>query len=269
MKKFFFTVIAVLSGTAAMAQGGSVAVNIGYGLGTPSEVLGTDSQPGNETNIYGTYGSGLNFGITPGYMLTEHFGMEIGLNYFMGTEVMNGKYTNSDGTYESYVKSNQFRILPNLVVSSGGDVMSVYAKVGLVLPVTGTTFSRAEDSGAGALSGFGTAATFKAETKGQFSLGYSGAIGGNYNLSDNLSLFAELSGNYLRIKGKSTSYTEYTVAGQDVLGVMPTYMKEIEYEDEVNPLLDPSDTPSAARKELAPKNNYSAIFLNIGIKFNF
>lgn len=252
-----------------MAQGPSIGINVGYGIGTPSEVLGMQSEPGRMSNIYGTYGSGLNLGITPGYMLTEHFGLEIGLNYFMGTEILTEKSVNNGGTYERYSKSNQFRILPNLVVTSGGDVMSVYAKAGLVLPVTGTTFTRGEDSGAGELTPFGIASTYKAETKGQFSLGYSGAIGGQYNLSESISLFAELSGNYLRIKGKTTSYTEYTVAGQDRLGQLDTYQKEIEYQDEVNPLLNPADAPGSPRKELAPKNNYSAIFLNIGIKFNF
>lgn len=268
MKKFFFTVTAVLVGTAAMAQG-SIAFNVGYGLATPSEVIGVESEPGSNTNIYGTYGAGLNLGLTPGYMLGEHFGMEIGFNYFLGTEVMDGRVTNNGGEYKSYTKSNQFRILPNLVVTSGGDNMSVYAKAGLVLPVTGTTFSRAEDTGSGELGVPTMAATFKAETKGQFSLGYSGAIGGQYNLSESLSLFAELSGTYLRIKGKTTSYTEYTVAGQDVLGTLDTYQKEIEYQDEVNPLLNPADNPGSPRKALAPKNNYGAVFINLGIKYNF
>ena len=66
MKKIIFTVSAILLGSAAIAQGPYISANVGYGLGTPSEVLGTESEPGRVTNIYGTLGSGLNFGVTPG-----------------------------------------------------------------------------------------------------------------------------------------------------------------------------------------------------------
>ncbi len=264
MKKFFFTVTAVLAGTLAMAQGPSISVNVGYGLGTPSEVLGQESEPAQIANIYGTLGSGLNFGITPGYMLSEHFGLELGINYFLGTEMMMDKSTAMNSqTHTEYAKSNQLRILPNLVFSTGTEsALSGYAKAGLVLPVIGTTFSRVEDTG----TGF-AAYNYEAETKGQFTLGFSGSLGGAYKISDGVSLFAELNSVNMRIKGKTTSITSYEYAGQNVLGTMTTSDKEVEYVDEYNTAVAQNDNEPT--KALAPKTNFGAIFLNIGVKFNF
>lgn len=269
MKKFFFTVTAILAGTAAMAQGPSVSVNVGYGLGTPSEVLGVESEPAQVANIYGTLGSGLNFGVTPGYMLSEHFGMEIGINYFMGTEVMMNKDTDANGSVNTeYAKSNQLRIMPNLIFSTGTENnLSAYAKAGLVLPVMGTTFSRVDDTGASSGPFPSPAYNYEAETKGQFTLGFSGSLGGAYKLSDGVSLFAELSSVNMRIKGKKTSITSYEYAGQNVLGTMNTSDKEIEYVDDYNTAV--AQNNNEPTKALAPKTNFGAIFLNIGVKFNF
>lgn len=264
MKKIIFTVSVILLGSTAMAQGPYVSFNVGYGLATPSEVLGIESEPARQSNIYGTLGGGLNLGLTPGYMFSEHFGVELGLNYFMGSEVEVAKSTNSAGkVYSRKASSNQFRVLPSLVVSTGGEKMSLYAKAGLVVPVAGSTITKVDDSGVTAP----VAITREVKIKGQYTVGFSGAIGGTYNLSDKLSLFAELTGVNLRIKAKSSEVTKATNAGQDVLGVMTTSQKQTEFEDELNTGVTPD--PNSPSKALASKNNFGAVSINIGIKYNF
>lgn len=276
MKKLIFTVSTILIGSTAMAQGLYGSVNVGYGLGLPAQVLGTDyeiTSTGSETrtNINGTLGAGLNFGITPGYMFSEHFGVELGINYFMGSKIVASRTKTPFGTAEATAHSNQLRLLPALVVSSGGDKFKVYAKAGLVLPVIGTTFTKAEDTGAG---GPGTGSTRELETKGSFSIGFNGVLGVNYGLSEKLSLFAELSGMNLNIAAKEREVVTATNNGTDVMGFMKTYDKKIVYVDELtstsnNAAYNANYTQDQAQEVLKTRNNFSALFINLGVKFNF
>ena len=276
MKKITLMVASVTLGFTAMSQGFYGALNVGYGFSTPSQVIGTDyvvSATGAETesNIYGTYGAGINIGLTPGYMITEHFGVELGLNYFMGTNVDVNKVRTPFGESLASLHSSQFRLLPSLVVSSGGTKFSVYAKAGLVLPVFGTTFLKVEDSG---VFGPGSGYTRETETKGAFSLGFNGAIGVNYGISDKLSVFGELSGMNLHINAKEREVTTATNNGVDMMSALTTYDKNISYVDELTPSSNNAGynvnyTEDQPQEVLRTRNNFSALFINLGVKYAF
>lgn len=276
MKKITFLVASLTLGFTAMSQGFYGSLNVGYGFSTPSQVIGTDyviNSNGDQTesNIYGTYGPGLNIGLTPGYMFNEHFGVELGLNYFMGSNVDVDMTTTPFGKVTASLHSNQFRLLPSLVVSSGGDKLSVYAKAGLVMPAFGTTFSKIENTGA---AGPGSGYTREIETKGAFSIGFNGAIGVSYGISDKLSIFGELSGMNLHINAKEQTLVAATNNGTDVMGFLTTYDKNTTFVDELTATSNNDDfnanyTEDQAREALRTRNNFSALFINLGVKFNF
>ncbi len=140
----------------------------------------------------------------------------------------------------------------------------------MVLPVAGSTVTRTETTPI-----IGAASSSEMESKGAFSLGFQGALGLGYNLSEKLSLFGELSHVSLKIKGKSSSVTENISGGVDVLGLMDTYDKETVFVDELNSSSNNSSynpnpvNTGSAREELASTSNYNALFINIGVKFNF
>src|SRR5690554_4380717 len=158
MKKIIFTGvmgIALLFAGKAQAQSFYVDVNGGYGLGMNESVIGQEvfydiDNPQNSSvkNIYGTLGKGANITVTPVYMFNDYLGVEIGLNYFLGSE--SRVYYDSEESVtlasskssEITAKSNQFRIIPSLVFNTGGDALYGYAKAGLVLPVSGKTASQ-------------------------------------------------------------------------------------------------------------------------------
>jgi opacity protein-like surface antigen len=273
MKKGFLVGALLLSAGAVSAQNLYVGVQAGYGMGTPGDVLGTTtvvSSTGDQTttNIYGSLGGGANVGLNVGYMFTEHLGAELGFNYFLGSSVTTTDVTVPTGNATLMAKSTQMRILPSLIVTTGGD-FAVYGKAGLVLPAGGSTVAEyRDDTNPLAV----VAQDF--ESKGALSLGFQGAIGVSYNLSDKLTLTGELSGVNMRIKGASRTTTLFTVNDTDILSGSDTYDKEVTYVDELNSSSNNSAynsnySTSQAKESLATTTNFNGVFFNVGLKFNF
>lgn len=276
MKKSLITGFALLAVTVVSAQDLYVNVSAGYGLGLPGEKLGTNStttSSGATTteNVYGTLGQGFAVGLTPGYNFTEHMGVELAFNYFMGADVQVQKTETPYGTATASAHSNQLRMTPTLVLRTGGDKLTGYMKAGIVLPLAGTTFTKVDDSGA---AGPGTGSTARYETKGAFSYGFNGVLGLNYKLNDRFGIFGELSSVNLRINAKSRSLTAATSNGTDVYGSLTTYQKETTYQDKLdgssnNSTYNTNYSTGSAKDDLRTRNNFSGLFLNIGLKISF
>lgn len=273
MKKLILPVLAVFSLGTASAQL-NLGVSVGYGLGSPGHVLGTNTTSTgssySEKNIYGTLGSGLQANLTPGYMFGEHFGIELGLNGFFGSKTTVGEATLSSGNYKHTQASSQFRISPAIVVKSGGEKLSVYARGGLVLPLLGSVKSEINDA-----TNPAAVTVMELKTSGKVSLGYTGAVGLNVHFGQKMSFFAELGANSLRVKSKETELTKYTVNGTDQLSNVPTYGKKTTYVDELtnssnNASVNPSGTnTNNAKEDLRQVANFSNFFIQVGIKFSF
>jgi len=274
MKKGFLLGVLLLGAGAASAQGLYAGFQVGYGMASSSDVLGTttvvtSTGDQTETNIYGTLGGGTSFGLNLGYNFSEHFGAELGVNYFLGSAVSVTEVTVPTGEVMATAQSSQVRLAPMLVVTTGGD-FAVYGKGGLVLPVSGATTLEVRNT-TNPLIG---EVQQDFETKGAISVGFQGAVGVNYKLSDNLSLSGELSAVNLRIKAATRSMTRNPVGGTDVLESMDTYDKETTYVDELGSSsnnaaynLTGVNTGSAI-EELATKTNFSALFINVGITYS-
>lgn len=254
------------------AQGVYTGIGIGYGFSSPTDLLGTKTEIDNagnttESNIYGSFGAGLNSSINVGYMFGEHFGVDLGINYFLGSKVISSETNTPVGFSKVTSHSNQLRLIPSFVMSTGGK-LSLYTRAGFIFPTIGVTISELR----GDFMGSTTEQDF--ETKGAFTVGYHGAFGGKYNVNDHISLFAEISGAYLRIKSKTRTQTKSTSNGVDILDMMTTYQKEINYTDELNGnsnnySINPNASGDSAREELATKSNYNGAFLNVGVKYYF
>lgn len=269
MKKIILSAAVILMAMSAKAQGFYGDVSVGYGFGAPNYVMGTKSytdvlNASNNTkeNIYGSVGQGLNIALTPGYMINKHFGVELGINYFIGAKkTIEESTTNLSDIYSiRKAQSNQLRLIPSIVVSSGGDKLSVYAKGGLMIPVLGVTNIDIEGSN---ITGGGVVKTeAESEFKGHVSVGFRGALGVNYMVNEKLGVFLEVQQTNLFIKQKSNTITSYKVNGNDVLGSMTEEQKVTNYVDEINSSSKPNDA-------LAGKTNFNQFGVNVGVKFNF
>ncbi len=273
MKKIILPVLAVMTLGVASAQF-NLGVSVGYGLGSPGHVLGTEDQYSasgltNSKAIYGTLGNGLQANLIPGYMFGEHFGIELGLNGFFGSETTISKENHPAGTATETMKSSQFRITPAFYIKSGGEKISVYARTGLLIPILGSVKYESNDNSTPGLS-----VMRASTTTGTVALGYTGAFGLNVHFGKKFGFFAELGANSLRVKSKATEVTEYSVNGTDALGSVPTYSKEIEYVDELNSssnnfATNPNASMTSAREELREIANFSSFFIQVGVKLTF
>jgi hypothetical protein len=135
----------------------------------------------------------------------------------------------------------------------------------MIIPVLGKTVVTGHNDKD---SRFGGAKTeYEVETKGSFSIGFIGAIGYGYSLSDNMTIFGEVEYIGLSIKSGSATFTKYDVAGKDQLANMKTAQKEYEFVDEIDSSTTPNmDKPTQMLKQKAP---FSSLGFNIGITMTF
>lgn len=269
-KTLFFVAALAISGTAS-AQGPYVGLNVGYGFGAPGTDLGSTinatATSYSESTNFGTYGGGINAGLNVGFMFSEHIGADLGFNYFMGSTVRSTDVTSPSGTVTVDSKSTQMRLVPSLFVTTGG-TFAGYARFGFVLPVGGSTVTEYRDNTSG------TMVAIDYESKGMLSLGFQGAIGVDYSMSDKLSIFGEFAPTVLQIKSNTRSITTYTVGGADQLAGMDTYDKEQVSVDELTNTsnsfsTNPNANTGAAEEVLRSSTNFNGAFINVGVRFRF
>jgi len=280
------------------------------------------------TNNYGNAGNGFRAGLKPGFMFNDYFGFELGVYYFDSPKVLVQDTISIalDGTesfYKTYTESWHLRVNPSLVFKGGNGKLKPHSRIGLVIPVAGLVKASREANDPLLVNNqfvilnypdpnnpdnFITADFFdlQAEFEGQFSIGYEAAVGASLDLSDNLSVFAELFFTHLRIRRAKSTVTsaiatmsngdEYDILPLLSLGGVYTYT---EFFDEVNitevqnamansttrddiilpsgaewnPILgnitDYGSTPEKAHKLNVSDGDYSSAGINVGVIFKF
>jgi|GEM_PF-809491 len=310
MKKIVLLAAVLMAGYTVKAQGFYMDASVGYGFGAPSTNFGVKTyedfaNPLNNTteNIYGTLGNGINVALTPGYFFNDHIGVELGLQGFFGMKSRVSDATSDNELIYSFTdaKTTQFRVIPSLVISTGNSKkLSAYAKLGIVMPIVGATYGSQESSefsaALAAVSG-GQVTHIKREietvTKGNFTVGFRGAVGVNFNVSDKIAIFAEVHHTSLTIKPKTRQVESYVVNGTDIVesayvvnninvsaiqlgnatGTLPESSVHTEYVDNLSSTSNVDGNAGfnadKATQALPSKTNFNQLGLNIGVKFNF
>jgi len=263
MKKNLLLIIALFVATTMSAQF-YAGLGLGYGLGASKRVNGTKVDGTTTTNIYGSYGQGFNTTLKLGYMFNDNMGVELGVSYLFGAAQTKDDHKD----YLETAKSNGLRLMPQLVYKLDN---GFYGRFGVILPVMGKTVITETDDD---FMSLGIKKETEMETHGSFSIGFAGAIGYNYELSDNMNLFGEIEYIGLSIKSGSAKYTKYEVGGKDQLPNLKTGQKEFTFLDEVddssdNTFSNPKWDPNKASVMLRQKAPFSSFGLNIGITMTF
>lgn len=312
MKKITLLLALFLGSYGAVnAQRFYLDFNIGYGFGFPKNVLGqsmhTDIVNGvknnTSSNLMGSIGQGLNWQITPGYMITDNIGVELGINYFMGAKTtmaessstitiytddgsgnLTYKFNNEDFSRRKDVaSSNQIRIAPAVIISTGASkAFSGYAKLGIIMPVFGSTVVNTDAVSAEVSGNTINRTTIQAKTviNGAPSFGFKGALGLNYNITDNLSVFGEVSLISLNVKQKSRTTTSMKINGVESIDDTPKYSAQIDYVDELTPSSNNEDAVitggiqsdhdvTKPKQELFQKTSFSQLGIQVGVKYTF
>lgn len=280
MKRNLLLIIALFVATSMSAQF-YIGAKVGYGFGTQKTDAGQTTTATSSTNNWVSLGQGVTPGLKLGYFFNDNFGFELGMNYFLGSELTAVDYQNQielggsiTGDYKVLVKaqSTQFRLLPSLVYKFDN---GFYGRFGMVIPVSGkTTLTTTESLTVAAMPAANSEGEEVEEFHGKFAMGYAGAIGYNYALNDNMGLYGELEYVALTIRGKTSEITKSTSNGTDNLAGADAIDYQTNYVDELtsssnNSMYNSSPDKTKAYDDLATSNGYSSLRINIGFVMSF
>jgi opacity protein-like surface antigen len=268
MKKSLLMFIAIFIAGSMSAQF-YAGVKLGYGFGAQKSDIGSTVTNTSTANIWGSLGQGFTPGLKLGYFFNDNLGVEMQINYFMGAKLTVADVDMTGYTNLTTAQSSQLRLIPALVYKTD---MGVYGRFGMVIPASGKTIIEKEE--VSMATGTSVTTNVTQEFHGSFAMGFAGAFGYEFELSDNLKLFGELEYIGLSIKGKTSEVTTYTVNGADQLPAMTSYQKEANYVDELNASsnngsYNTSPDMAKAKDVLRSSAGYSSFRINFGISMYF
>lgn len=266
MKRTILILTALIAVNVASAQF-FVKAGLGYNLSSLTKAsvdTYSDSTGSYETATRHSFGNGIGIEAALGYDFTENLGFQLGARYLLSTSPLEqvidaGSYTRTTTTE---AKGALF-LMPAFVLSSNGDKVNLYTRAGLTLPIGGVLEANQT------VKGGGLDYESTTEIKGKLSIGYNAAIGFGLPLSDKLSFWAEVNGNFVNVSGDTRELTKYmdNVTGTDRLANLPVSLVKYEYVETVGPNDNTDATqPTKIVTEDAP---FSSIGIAAGIKFSF
>ncbi|MGV8812786.1 MAG: outer membrane beta-barrel protein [Gelidibacter sp.] len=278
-QKFYFRVSAGYSFESGKTEFNNADPNGLTGIMQSTDVtVNADGSSVNVKSLNGTVGAGLKANLTVGYMFNPYIGLELGASYFHGDNTLIGRLRSPQAISEENTHLRGVDVAPGIFLTPNFKTVNPYARIGLIVPLAGKltieTMAR-KVNGGGPDTDIMVEA--KSEVKSKFSVGYYGAIGVNYPVSDNLSIFGEVEIKNLSIKSKSAEIIEYTtkaitggnsqlIPGQQ-LADLPVYEKKFEFTDEYNQSTTTPPNQNAARKIPTQFVNASGIGINVGVRF--
>lgn len=240
--------------------------------------VNADGSSLNVKSLTGTAGAGIKANVTGGYMFNPYIGVELGISYFHGDKTMIGRLRSPQINSEANTYLRGFDVAPGIFLTPNFKTVSPYARLGLIVPVAGDltieTIARQKNGG-----GEGTDILVQAtsEVQAKFSVGYFGAMGISYPISDNLSIFGEVEIKNLSIKSKKAEIKEYSttaitggqsqlIPGQQLTD-LPVYEREFEFSDEFDQSTTTPPNQNSPRKIPTQFVNASGTGFNVGVRF--
>ena len=255
--------------------------------------------------VHGSYGTGGNVTLGLGYMFGKFIGIDLGISYAHSADISSyqvrqlspfPQYLYATTTSFSYALA----IAPSLVISAAKTKWKVYpyGRFGIILPVAGkltdhlsiyTPYQTTYGQPGGSPIDFrntpfflGTHTNVQLVTEGEISLGFGGAVGVAYRPLPFMNVFVELNGQYLNVKGKSSTVTRWDVDGVSVLPTASTpggttttrsvYRTQINYVDQLtaqsnNAQYNSSYDPTKPKQDARPVSPGSNLGFNVGVTF--
>lgn len=286
MKQSIIILTALLLSTASYAQF-QISASGGYAIGSAGMQIGEKVSISQTENTYGSYGQGLNTQIRGTYFFNDTFGADLSLGYLHGDD-QTVLEVNVPGTeVDAVARARAFGAAISLVYKFNNNV---YGRLGALVKLGGKTEAVAyqnmmmtDEQAAGLSQAYGTeipsGSTFETnyveDYHGQFPLGFVAAIGYEYPLNDNFSVFAEAEYYGISLKRKDSEITEWNtnvVRPDGTVAVEGFYSLDnlpegtninTTYVDEI------SNTEPGSTEELAVKVPYSSFGINFGITYKF
>ncbi|AOW19811.1 outer membrane beta-barrel protein [Urechidicola croceus] len=230
--------------------------------------------------LNGTMGGGAKFNITGGYMFNKHFGAEFGITYFHGAETLIGRFRspNMFSVENAYIRG--FDVMPGIIINAGYEKINPYLRAGAILTASGKLNIETEVTqfnGAG--QGTDIEVKAKSEVTSKFSVGFGGAAGVTYPISDKLNFFCEVEFKTFSIQSKSAEIVEYStmavtgeqsspIPGQQLEDLPKSEKNFIFSDSHVQSTIIPhsEDEPRVIPTQYV---NVSGTGVNIGVSYSF
>ena len=193
MKKIsIFLIVLLFFGTNLLAQKIYIRGGLGIAVSTAtSYIYDYNTQAGSATALTshkGGIGTGLPFVIAGGYKINNHFGFELGVDYFTGFS-LESKETYGGSPGGGYNRDTKWHgqmlsIVPAFVMSLPLDKLKPYARIGLKLGVLNNVISREHD----VINMTSRTDDIQSKSKdyGGIAIGAQAAIGTSFVLSDQI-----------------------------------------------------------------------------------
>lgn len=238
----------------------------------------------------GTYAEGRSYSFGLGKEINNYVSIFFDICYQKGSGVED-VYTNIPQFNSSqFSKSETIRILPGLVLSTGSqNRMNAYLKTALVLPVWGRVNSKTMISDETGQIYFllsqdfnpdiTTEVDLETNTYGKLSFGIQSAVGMEYQLTERLSIFAEVDFTNLQIHLNRSEMINATghisISGETEFPIdsdaLPEFIKNINYHDELTVLSNSQNgitefDPNKSLDALNYGSNFNSVGFGIGVK---
>lgn len=245
-----------------------VSINGGYGIATASnsQYATTTISSGSPTryesfNSTGSFGKGLQFGATVGYLFTENIGAELNVGYLIGETITHAQ-TDSRGSFQEEKSSaKMLRLTPSIKIQIGKKNITPYMRFGLVIglaPKITVSYLLNMPNSTNPLTEESSRIM-----SGGTSIGFSAGMGANFKLNKRIGVFAELSLVSQAWAPKKAVFTKSIVNGVDVLPSSTISQKEVEY---VNPYVQGVFNANEPTKSLKTYMPFSSIGINVGLQ---
>lgn len=280
MKQLILLCAALLIGSVSYAQF-QISASGGYAIGSAGMKTGETISTTQTENAYGSYGEGFNGQIRGTYFFNETFGADLSLGYLHGSDQTISEVNVPGTEIDAVARARAFGAAISLVYKFNNNI---YGRLGALVKLGGKTeavVSQKQTLSDGEAAAFGldpgaySQTNYVEDFHGQFPLGFVAAIGYEYPINDNFSVFAEAEYYGISLKRKDSELQEFNtniVAADGTVAFEGFYSldnlpegrnKKTTYVDEL------SHTNTDDSKELAVKVPYSSFGINFGITYKF
>ena len=230
--------------------------------------------------LQGTLGAGFKFNVTGGYMFNKYLGAELGLNYFIGDDVLVGRLSSPNVFSEEIASIKGFDAVPAILLTPGFEKINPYARIGMIITVSGNLDIKTnvtQYNGGG--QGTDIVVNAESEVTPKFSAGFLGAVGVTYPVSKKIDLFGELEFKNFSIKSKSAEITSYkttavtngqsTLVPGEQLEDLTVSESHFEFTDSYTQSTTTAPNENEPTKVPTQYLNMGGFGVNIGIRFAF
>jgi len=228
MKRVLLLLVFCLTASAvSKAQGFYVRMGLGYAVPQAGQTMDGTGTPYNGTTTVidtntayslkkASFSAGLHGSVGFGYMFNNHVGVDLMMD--IGLSMKKLTYNDNNTVIDSVTSDLKIvqqaktpvMIIPSLVLQTDGDVVNLYTRIGIVLPL-GTKIT--QDQIITNLPGAGAVETddYNWQIKNSFALGFSATVGVRYKLSDKFSVWGEAGFLSLAVLNNQATLTGITV----------------------------------------------------------